>query len=479
RAVFPSPWRQQWKGKLVALIAIAVIAMGYGAAMTRFWNGSVMKLLLWRREPLTSLVILSRPHLIPENVRTILFPPSEHRMDVAAADARERERYKAVVDPAAIRRRNVIMIAVDCMRADHLPFYVYTRETTPFMSALHAQGRLHKIDGARSICNCTPCGVLSALASRDYDDLGCGLFMLPDLLHDQGWRTHFILAGWHSVWYDLRELYGQSIDHYFEGSQSAAYLPDDDRLLLEGLAAAPPASGSPAFFYFHMMSAHDVGVYRPEYARWRPALSFTLGGTFTQGRNDPQMAVNTYDNKLLMADAIIRELFSALDQKGYLRDSLVVIFGDHGQALGEHDHYSHGKLLYEEDLRVPLLMIENTATPGVRYENPAHASPLDIAPTILDRLSLPAPQTWRGQSLLKSAARATTRHIGCQGGVAVVETEGAKTWKYIHTGGNFPEREELYELQSDPAEQRDLMNDPAAAAARERLRPRGVLPQRR
>lgn len=451
-----------WQVRAMMLAAAMIAVVAYGCVLVAFWRGSVVSLLLWRREPLTSFVVLSRPHLIPDNVRSILFPSTERRQKIAERDAELRRSYPR----QTFEQRNVMMMIVDCLRADHLSFYGYERQTTPFLARLQAEGRLRKVDEVRSDCNCTPCGVLSTLASRQCDDLGHGMFMLHDLLRDQGYRTNFILSGWHEVWYDLRELYGHSIDYYFEGTQTRRYLPDDDRLLLEGMEQVGPADGRPAFFYFHLMSAHDVGVYSPEYARWQPSLSFSLGGSFAAGRNDPVVSANTYDNKLLKADAIIEQLFAELDRKGYLRDSIVVILGDHGQALGEHDHYSHGKLLYEEDLRVPMLIVDE---PGVTYRNLSAALQLDLAPTILDRLKLKVPESWRGQSLLRPAQpRDYTLHRGCQGGSAIVYRDGRQTWKYIRS--DSPRREELYELRSDPREQRNLVNDNASAPVLSRVR---------
>lgn len=451
-----------WQVRAMLLAGAMIGVVAYGLVVVAFWRGSVVSLLLWRREPLTSFVVLSRPHLIPDNVRSILFPTTERRQRIAERDAELRRSYPR----QAFEPRNVIMLIVDCLRADHLSLYGYERQTTPFLARLQAEGRLRRVDEVRADCNCTPCGVLSTLASRQYDDLGHGLFMLHDLLRDQGYRTHFILSGWHEVWYDLRELYGHSIDYYFEGTQTRRYLPDDDRLLLEGMEQVGPSDGRPAFFYFHLMSAHDVGVYAPEYAKWQPSLAFSLGGSFAASHHDPVVSANTYDNKLLKADAIIEQLFAELDRKGYLRDSIVMILGDHGQALGEHDHYSHGKLLYEEDLRVPVLIVDE---PGVTWRNLSAALQLDLAPTILDRLKLTAPASWRGRSLLRPGPlRDYSIHRGCQGGSAVVYRDGKKTWKYINS--DSPRSEELYELSSDPREQRNLAQDHASALVLNRVR---------
>ncbi len=443
--------------RLMAAVSVALIMGGYGAGLSAFWQTRVVPLRLWRSEPLTAFVVISRPHLIPANVRAILFPATPRRAQEAAADARLRRAYGRRTFSA----RNVIVFLVDCLRADHLSFYGYHRDTTPFLARLREQGRLRQVAEARAACNCTPCGVMSVLASRPQAQLGEGLFMLHDVLHDQGYRTHFILAGWHDVWYDLRALYGRSIDYYYEGTQTKRYLPDDDRLLLEGLEPVPASNGTPAFFYFHLMSAHDTGVYGPEFNRWQPSLGFQLGGTFSVRGNDPVKSGNTYDNKLLKADAIIEELFGALDRKGYLQDAMVVILGDHGQGLGEHGHYGHGRRLYEEDLRVPLLIVDD---PAVRYGSLSTAVQADVAPTILDRLSLPVPASWSGRSLLSaSAGPGFSAHYGCMGGnQAAVFQEGGHRWKLIR---GKADGEELYDLTGDPSEATNLVRSGAATRA--------------
>ena len=285
--------------------------------------------------------------------------------------------------------------------------------------------------------------------------------MLHDVLHDQGYRTHFILAGWHDVWYDLRALYGRSIDYSYEGTQTERYLPDDDRLLLEGLEPVPASNGTPAFFYFHLMSAHDTGVYGPEFNRWQPSLGFQLGGTFSVRGNDPVTSGNTYDNKLLKVDAIIEQLFGALDRKGYLQDAMVVILGDHGQGLGEHGHYGHGRRLYEEDLRIPLLFVDDPAVP---YRHLSTAVQTDVAPTILDRLALPVPDSWTGRSLLSAnAGPAFSTHYGCMGGNnAAVFQDGGRAWKFIR---GRADGDELYDLSGDPTERTNRVADLGARQA--------------
>src|SRR6476620_2523522 len=111
---------------------------------------------------------------------------------------------------------------------------------------------------------------------------------------------------------------------------------DDDRLVLEGLEHVPVAAPDrPSFFYVHLMSPHYLGVQFPEsHVFTRPDDAVDPGlepYKILQQLNKP----DRYDDKVLQADGIIRQLFAALAEKRYLDRAIVVITGDHGEGLGE------------------------------------------------------------------------------------------------------------------------------------------------
>jgi arylsulfatase A-like enzyme len=166
---------------------------------------------------------------------------------------------------------------------------------------------------------------------------------------------------------------------------------------------------------------------------------------------------NRYDNGVLQLDSHLRVLFRRLDQKGYLENSIVVILGDHGDGLGEKGHFGHTRTLYQEEIRIPLLIYDPEKS---RYRNSEFASQIDVAPTIVDRLGLPVPASWQGRSLLKASEDRVTYRQTRRGEAlcfAVVERAGPSLMKYIRCGnvrGTF--REEVYDLVNDPTEQRNL-----------------------
>ncbi|HEX4948418.1 MAG TPA: sulfatase-like hydrolase/transferase [Blastocatellia bacterium] len=427
--------------------AVAVVALFAHPWMAQWY--------FWQREPLTSFVMLPRAERFGLDARPYL-PNTPRRLQNAERDAQLRKNYP----PLAAPKRNVAIIVVDSLRADHLPAYGYTRDTTPFLSSLAATGRLRKVEEARAACNTTYCAVLSVLASRQLNDLGRGMFQLQDLLKDQGYKTYFLVSGIHKAWYGLRELYGTSIDVFFDGTSARNYFANDDRGLVEQLAQVEPFAERPAFFYFHLMTSHIFGTRATPDATWQPANN-QWGRT-----QSPELNVNSYDNSVRQADAIIAQLFAALEQKGYLRNALVVILGDHGEALGEHAHYHHGQSLYEEELRIPLLIVDAA---DVVYPSLASATQLDVAPTIVDRLGGTIPASWQGQSLLRRQEQPyTLHHAGFHDARALVYPDGHRLWKYIRSAA--PLKEELYELRSDPRESRNRMQDEEGKALLPRLR---------
>lgn len=149
----------------------------------------------------------------------------------------------------SFEKKNVIIIIVDALRADHTQVYGYQRPTTPFLKSLYETGNLRKVAFATSTCSESNCGILSTLSSKTSRGLIPEDFKLPDLLHDQGYKTYFILSGTHD-WYELKQSYGSGITLYFDGSSSKKYSSmTDDRLIFEASEQVPQFDGTPAFFY--------------------------------------------------------------------------------------------------------------------------------------------------------------------------------------------------------------------------------------
>ena len=419
--------------------------------------------LFWKQELLSSF-------FRPEG---FAFEPTARREAEAARDVALRAAYPHSVPTA--RRKNVVLIIVDSLRADRMQVYGYPRPTTPFLSELVRSGRMRKVEAAFSTCSESFCGITSTLASRVFRDITARNFQLQDVLHDEGYQTRFVLSGDHRVWNGLPQFYHVSDDHLFDGSQTRRFSMDDDRLVLEGLERVPPADPQqPTFFYLHLMSTHYLGVQFPESHVFTRPEDQVSPGLEPYKILEKLEKPDRYDDKVRQADSVIRQIFAALAAKRYLDDAVVVVTGDHGEGLGER-HWAHGWHLYNEDIRIPLLLYDAPAAPAATYPDLAFGTQVDIAPTILDRLGLPIPASWEGQSLLHPAVERFTYHqtYFLPNRFAVIYRNGATLFKFIAT----PQygKEELYDLRKDGRESYSLIDEEPALAARLREKVSGYL----
>ncbi|MBN2309875.1 MAG: sulfatase-like hydrolase/transferase, partial [Candidatus Hydrogenedentes bacterium] len=274
-------------------------------------------------------------------------------------------------------------------------------------------------------------------------------------LHETGYTTYFFFADCGNKWPGYEDLLGHAVDRHVSGDSSQVFTINDDRVLLEALDAVPDACGPPAFFVFWLMSCHCLGVRDDACCRYKPCeLENTYWTNFVEGRHEPERLLNRYDNGILQADRFTEQILAMLEHKGYADNALVFVTGDHGDGFGEHGHYCHSNHVHQEDLCVPLLIGDD---PEVRYEGLEFATHLDVAPTIVERLGLPIPPFWQGESLLRPRNGRFSYHSTLRGAPrrAVVFRADDGVYKYIKSHRRaeaFEVDEELYCLSTDPGE---------------------------
>lgn len=370
----------------------------------------------------------------------------------AAARTRSPEtaRVAAAVRGGA-RPMDVILVILDAARPDRMSAYGHTRATTPNLDRMLAEGRLRKVEMALATCPETLCSVSSLMTSR-FLEAEPGP-RLPEILADNGYRLYFLLSGDHS-WYGLRDGYELVPDLIFDGNDAVGTSASDDEALFQGLAEVPPPSDEPAFFYIHLLSTHEMGFQHEAFDRWRPSDHRWRERLVSPSQRDA--GYNHYDNGMLQADDTLARLLRAIEEKGYRRDRVVFVVGDHGQGFWEHgpepEDLGHIFRLHAEQMRIPMLIEDD---PSVEYRNLRFATLLDVAPTIAQRLGIPAPTSWEGRSLLAQPDERWTFHrtATSESTWAVVHDSRDARHKYIrHPDG----REELYDLQRDPTEHDNL-----------------------
>lgn len=428
----PSPAKPMRRYAFLAVFLLYLVAVV--SSLLRNYDLDTMG--LWQGEPIVSLL---------QEECSGYFVASPERVTTSV----EERGIRADYPHPSFNKRNVVIITVDGLRPANMQVYGYGRNTTPFLQSLKEQGHLRVVKESNSPCPESVCGIMAIFTSKDLLHTSHAAFGLHSLLHDQGYRISFLLAGDHH-WYGLSKFYGQDIDLFRDGRSESPYGINDDRRVLRFIDELPTAEG-PQLLSFHLMSAHIVGNELPDMQHFLPASK----ARFTSNPDNAQALINGYDNGVLQADYVISQIFAKLSAKRYLDDSIVVITADHGEGLGEHGYYGHIKYLYQEFLNVPLLIYDQRPT---NYQNLEYGSSMDIAPTVLDLLGLPSPSTWEGRSLLLPPTERLTLHL-TPGMSAILARDGASYYSYIRAGDpSAPAlREELYDLRADPKEQQNLM----------------------
>ncbi len=158
-----------------------------------------------------------------------------------------------------------------------------------------------------------------------------------------------------------------------------------------------------------------------------------------------------YSNALHYADQALGALAGGLRARGLEDKILWIVFGDHGEAFGQHPgNYGHTFFLYDENIRVPFLVV----APGL-VDEPVRVgrvvSLLDTAPTILDLLGLPAPEGYQGHSMLEPSPRMALFFTDYSLGLLGLRDE---RWKFTHELESG--RSKLFDLDADALERHDL-----------------------
>lgn len=373
------------------------------------------------------------------------------RHRAAMLDQKEDAARQAYQPNPQRENKNVVLIIVDALRSDHMGLYGYERDTTPFLSRIERDGKLHKSSAIRASCAESACGLFSLSASKFVAGFSERPITLQEVLRRHGYQVHMILGGDHTNFYGLRKVYGD-VDSFIDGSKIKGYYANDDRMVTGQVDRLPAWNGKPMMLQLHLMSAHGLGKRFPENEKFLPAKNY-ISTPNAQPPRPGKVAPatrNYYDNGVLQTDSVIEKLIGSLQAKGYLANAIVIITADHGEGLGEHGLFAHSNGVHEELLRIPFVMLP--------FGYPAEPLPLvdlnhsqvDVAPTILRELAMPQPSTWEGTPIQAGQAQAFTYfQQGLHRGL-VDYRQFPLIWKYWSSVNGGPEF--AFELRSDPGE---------------------------
>ena len=311
-------------------------------------------------------------------------------------------------------RPSVIVVVVDTLRADRVGATGGESGLTPFLDGLAGSGVAFR--NARSTSSWTNPAVASLFTSRYPSQHRVGTFesrlsdaevTLGERLEAAGWRGIGMVANFRLT----RTLgFAQGFDVWFSRltarEMSAQRLGQDAvRYWDRHVARFFWRRRRPLFLYLHAMEPH--APYEPGAAVAAPrgssqalanAKVMRPGRWNELTRDEVGYLAASYDAEVAALDARLRRVFARLRSRGLLDGAIVVVTADHGEEFGEHGGFQHGRTLYQESVRVPLIMLGPGLPAGRVVERPV--SLIDVAPTILDLLGLPPEPRFEGRSLL-------------------------------------------------------------------------------
>lgn len=363
----------------------------------------------------------------------------------------------------AADRPPVFVLTIDTLRFDPLSIY---REKPGIGSSLEALARDAIVfENAWSNSSWTRTAMASFFTGlwpqrhRVFDRLDVlapGLLTLPEILQRHGYTT----LAWSAnpnflpMW-----GFGQGFDAFFDvrAAQWSIAKTDGEEVFQhreDSLAGIPEG---PTFHYIHLMDPH--APYGPPRKHWEAVRGdHRLVRTFPSPRADRAKidtalrAYVAYLGEVVDVDAQLGRFLERLKDLGVYDDALVLVLSDHGEEFLEHGWMWHGRTLYEEVLRIPVVM----KLPGGRSAGRRIADPVgldDLMPTLLHALGISPPPGVDGRVLLD-------REIPPRLQVAVLDLDGRRftavrsgSWKLIV--GRDGETE-LYDLERDPGEHSDV-----------------------
>jgi len=306
------------------------------------------------------------------------------------------------------KRPNIILITMDALRADHLGCYGYPRNTSPNIDKFAKE--------ATVFLNCfstgseTPSSFVGLFTGR-YLGLRGGYLLLANIL-DKKFTTlaeyckdmgYFTAAFVTSPLLKIRKGFGQGFDYYYYLENGN--IKEINKNLSEFLGSYKRRK--PFFIWIHCMESHVPYSSDEEYFKifrndnlyrkndkildlngnvvYKPFKSrgYIPQAAFSEGRYNLNYYIASYDAAIRYADFYIGELLKEIKDD----NTMILLTADHGESLGEHNvYFHHGENIYDEVLRVPLIIKDNGYFKGGARISTAISS-VDIVPTILSRIN--------------------------------------------------------------------------------------------
>jgi arylsulfatase A-like enzyme/Tfp pilus assembly protein PilF len=358
--------------------------------------------------------------------------------------------------------RHLVIVTIDTLRADRVGAYGSTTVKTPNMDRLAQEGAMAE-HASVHVPLTRPSHVSlftglypaeSGIRDNVSPSLASDVPVLAEILQQQGFRTAaFVSSIVLSKQSGLHRGFAHYSDRFDIGEDDARFLNTiqkrGDGTMAEAVAWLGEGSAGRRFAWVHLYDPHDP---------YEPPEPYAT-----------EYAGRPYDGEVAWSDELVGRLETALAANGLRDDTLLIVTSDHGEGLDEHQESVHGFFVYETTLRVPFLVRGRGVVPGARLGVVART--VDVLPTTLDLLGLGertpkvsgrslAPAL-RGEPMDDEPTFAESLTPLVHFGWSDLRALRDGRWKYI-----LAPRPELYDLQQDPGERRNLIDhEPQRARA--------------
>lgn len=354
------------------------------------------------------------------------------------------------------KAKNIVTLVLESTAALRTSAYRASPDTTPFLRSLVERGTL--VDEAYTVVPHTSkalvsihCGIYPRIwpSIDEANTAGIPSPCLPRLLREEGFATGYFQAAEEN--YERRaDLVREFGFEDFAGKESlpsdgfdeSSYFGFEDRVLVGPVLDWIDAHRDQRFYASILTLASHHPYFLP--AGWARKSWHS------------QTGLNDYLNTLAYVDDVVAQLFAGLEARGLLEDTLVIITGDHGEGFGEHGRRQHDAVIYEEGLRVPLLLVGAGAERGARVSGLWQA--IDVLPTALDALGFEPDGPLMGRSVLSGRGHEELFFSCHHYNYCMALRRGDHKFVY-HYAHRSPE---VFHLAGDPGEQVNLLETDAA-----------------
>ena len=398
----------------------------------------------------------------------------------------------------------VILFVIDTLRADHLGCYGYGKETSPNIDRLADEGVLFE-NAYPSDVPTQPSftsmftgqrGIMTGVVSHSRtESLSESIPYLTEILAQNGVTTAAV-----STLYMMRRWFARGFKYYMNpvaGIRRKLQQVDAEEINEMALPWIREHKNEDFFLFVHYWDPH--GIYRPpepyrrlfyqgdetdpenrslDVLRTQPVWPFIKRHLDAMKENitDIEYVIAQYDGEIRYADDNLGELLNLLEDLGIYDETALIFTSDHGESLGEHHFYFDHCDVYEPTVHVPLIVRCPERLPEGKRVRDLVQSTLSVAPTVLDLFGLEVPESMEGKSLIEISEGKVDGYKEIyvnQGLWTAKRAVRVGRWKLIKTlDKSFWEtpETELYDLEADPGEVRNLAEDEPEVVDRLELR---------